>query len=790
MKRLSLLGLFLCFISVAVFGQQPQWRGKLSGKIVDENGKPVSFAFVVLDSAALGTMADENGKYVVAGILPGAYRVTASSIGYVSQTRSVTISDSTTVQLNFRLNENVEQMEAIVFTMPQSETQKVRESGFQVEAINTRPMVNLSADVNKVLSTTAGVRIREDGGLGSGFSFSLNGFSGNQIRFFLDGIPMDNFGSSLTLNNIPINLAERIEIYKGVVPVWLGSDALGGAINIVTNRQFRNFLDVSYTYGSFNTHRSSVNFAVTDSATGFTVRGNLFQNYSDNNYWVDVDEVVDNSITGNTIRVRRFHDTYDSKSAILDVGVLDRKYADQLLFGIVVSGSDKEIQTAATMERVFGERRQLSSTLMPTFKYQKKNLFVKGLDLNTYASYNFGHDQTIDTAKSRTYAWDGSQGYKSSNGESAYTMYRYSDNQTLLNANLSYVLSQSHSLVANYSFNRFDRKGEDEINPNNQLYRNPQIVSKSIIGLGYRFDWKKRLTVSAFAKQYLMNGQAYYMTDVYTHRTWNKRNLSRQHSGLGLAAQWTIRKGLQARVSYENSYRLPEGRELFGNGVNLIGNEHIESEKSRNLNLGLSYRIKMKEMHRLLLEGGFLYRRADDYIREEIGMPNSTIINEPAIEVTGFDANVLYEYRDLVRLSMNGTWQNIISLAQYDDKGAELPTYLSKVPNVPYLFGNADITFQFRDVKFSQDQLSFGYRFSVVDDYYLKWESYGIRDTKLMIPRQYTHAVHATYSLKNGRYNISAECTNLFDAKLYDNFRLQKPGRAFYVKLRYFLSKI
>jgi len=70
----------------------------------------------------------------------------------------------------------------------------------------------------------------------------LNGFSGNQVRFFLDGVPMDNFGSSFQINNIPINFAERVEVYKGVVPIWLGSDALGGAVNIITGNKYRNYI--------------------------------------------------------------------------------------------------------------------------------------------------------------------------------------------------------------------------------------------------------------------------------------------------------------------------------------------------------------------------------------------------------------------------------------------------------------------------------------------------------------------------------------------------------------------
>ena len=39
------------------------------------------------------------------------------------------------------------------------------------------------------------------------------------------------------MNNIPVNFADRIEVYKGVVPVGFGTDAIGGVINIVTNKK-------------------------------------------------------------------------------------------------------------------------------------------------------------------------------------------------------------------------------------------------------------------------------------------------------------------------------------------------------------------------------------------------------------------------------------------------------------------------------------------------------------------------------------------------------------------------
>ncbi len=38
------------------------------------------------------------------------------------------------------------------------------------------------------------------------------------------------------------------------------------------------------------------------------------------------------------------------------------------------------------------------------------------------------------------------------------------------------------------------------------------------------------------------------------------------------------------------------------------------------------------------------------------------------------------------------------------------------------------------------------------------------------------------------RYNLSIECRNLTDERLYDNFSLQKAGRAFYAKLRVYFG--
>ena len=157
-----------------------------------------------------------------------------------------------------------------------TKARKMHEQAYAISVVDLATKYQSASPLKNLLNTVTSVKIREEGGLGSNYSFSLNGFSGNQVKFFIDGIPMDNFGSSFNLGNISANMAERIEVYKGVLPVYLGSDALGGAVNIVT-RTNANYLDATYSVGSFNTHRAAVNGVYT-SQGGFTLRANAFAN--------------------------------------------------------------------------------------------------------------------------------------------------------------------------------------------------------------------------------------------------------------------------------------------------------------------------------------------------------------------------------------------------------------------------------------------------------------------------------------------------------------------------------
>ena len=286
---------------------------------------------------------------------------------------------------------------------------RVKGSAYNAVAIDARQLHNSTKSLAEALQKAPGLKLREAGGVGSDINVMVDGFSGKHVKVFIDGVPQEGVGSSFGLGNIPVTYAERIEVYKGVVPVGLGADAIGGVINIVTNKRPRRWhADASYSYGSFNTHRSHVDFGQSF-RSGLTYEVTAFQNYSDNDYRVDapIYDFETNSLNARKLEsVRRFNDTYHNEAVMSKVGVTGKPWADRLMVGFGYSHMYKEIQTGVRQKTVFGQKHRHGHSLMPSVEYSKRNLFVKGLSAVATLNYNRSTTTNVDTA-SYDYNWRG-----------------------------------------------------------------------------------------------------------------------------------------------------------------------------------------------------------------------------------------------------------------------------------------------------------------------------------------------------------------------------------------------
>jgi len=762
------------------FSKAQSQNSSVSGQLKTSLGEPVASATIKLQNTTYGVVSDEKGYFKINNVKPGTYTLLVSAIGFTSDKKTIKVDAGIETKVSFNLKDDERNMET-VSVIGRTKAQEVNRQAFNVTAVDATKLYNTTMDISGALDRVAGVRVRETGGVGSSFNVSLNGFSGNHIRYFIDGVPMENMGSSFQINNIPINLAERVEVYKGVVPMWLGSDALGGAVNIVTGNKHKNFIDASYSYGSFNTHRTVINAAAT-SKSGFTVQLNAFQNYSDNNYKVILGQ-KETGIPGE-IKLRRFNDTYHNETLIGNVGVVGKSYADMLLLGITLGQSYKEIQTGARPIAVFGQFHTRGQTVMPTLKYKKTNL-IEGLDVTLNANYNLGYERNVDTARA-TYNWFGDRLPKAGYGERTNTDSKYFNNNGLVTSMANYKISDHHSIALNNVFSSFNRKTKDLLIPENDAKDPPKKSNKDILGLGYSYDVANQWSVNVFGKFITQQNVVGNGSDA--KNTTNK-------FGYGLAAAYYLTPDLQVRTSYELTNRMPEANEIFGDLLNQEANPALKPERSDNINIGLMYGFDINKIHRFSLTANGVYRYSADFVYNRLNLNQTKTVadNREGVSTIGGDAEIRYSYKNWLSVGTTMTYQYLQNLQQYEPGyDGESPLYLDQMPNIPYLFGNTDASASFKDVFKKGNNLTLGYNLLYVHAFWLYWPSLGSRDAsadKKVVPMQLSHDLNFVYSMKNGRYNVSFEARNITDRPLYDNFSLQKAGRGFYLNLRYFFNK-
>lgn len=784
----------LLFLSFFAYSQN-NITGNLEGHIKGDNGHPVETALVTIKGTTIGEYTDVYGEFHLNNIPAGNHTIIVSGVGLKEHSVQIKVEANKTTHIPDIKVENSVELAEIAVTA-KTEARKQQEQAYAITVLDAKKVYNTTASIGKLLNNISSVRVREDGGVGSGYSFSLNGFTGKQVKFFLDGIPMDNFGSSFNLSNISISMADRIDIYKGVLPVNLGADALGGAVNIITRKK-ANYLDASYSYGSFNTHKAALNGAYTDSKSGFTIRFNGFFNYSDNDYKVLV-PIIDlntNKQVGEK-NVRRFNDNYRSGGLRMETGITGKSYADYLLFGLIWSKNDADVQTGATMDAVYGGVKAKSESLIPSLRWKKDDLFIDGLSASLYGAYNIVDSYTTDTL-ARKYNWLGEWVPTATHGEGFHTDSKIKNREWTANANISYMINLHQSVTLNHVFNTTNRKIHDKVDPENESNKIPQKLSKNITGLGWLVKYN-RWNANVFAKMYNLHSTSYKILDQFTDdERLEKLTENKTELGYGAAFTYFIIPKLQAKLSYEHAYRLPESNEMFGDGLIQQRNPDLKPEKSDNINLGFTFEQEIQD-HTFNIEANGIYRYTTDFIRKGVSLtsnPTTGYENLGKVRTIGFEGGVNYRWRKMIHAGTNITYQNIRDRQRYETSDSyvgseqiEHITFGERIPNIPYLFGNASLGLRFQNAGIKDSELAFDYSFDWIKGYYLSFPGLGARSSKKIIPSQASHDVSVGYSLENGKYNIAFECINLTDKRLYDNYRLQKPGRAFNVKLRYFIN--
>lgn len=764
--------------------------GTIYGNVASADGDAIDYASVYLKGTPSSCITDERGAYRLQ-VPPGKYTVVFSSVGFEKQEHLTEIVPGQESRLNVKLTSVSKLAEVTVVGNP---VNKIKNSAYNAVTISTQDLSNTTKTLGDALQKAPGLKIRENGGVGSDMAVTMDGFSGKHIKVFIDGAPQEGVGSSFGLNNIPVNFAERIEVYRGVVPVGFGTDAIGGIINIVTPKRLRKwFVDASYSYGSFNTHKSYINFGQT-LRNGFKYEVNAFQNYSDNDYLIDspVEDFASGAINRKKKEsVRRFNDTYHNEAVLAKAGIVDKPWADRFMIGITYSRMYKEIQTGVRQEIVYGQKHRHGHSLIPSVEYYKRNLFAKGLDLSFNANYNRNITINVDTASVK-YNWKGETAPLNSPGEQSYQHAKADNNNWSASLTSNYRLGPNHVFTVNNVFNSFKRTNENMLNTPPSKDEISKVTSKNIIGISYRYAPDTKMNFSVFGKYYHQYVAGPIATsaaqDNYVHTS-----RSDNYAGYGAAGTLFLPGGIQLKASYEKALRMPTIEEMFGNEDLETGDISLKPESSHNMNLNLSYNATFGN-NIIYVEAGVIYRDTRDYIQRNImslsgGKFAASYTNYGKVRTGGLSLSARYNFSKWLSVGGNFTQMNVRdNMRTAINNTAANVSYRQRMPNLPYMFADTDASFYWAGLGRKDNTLTLTYDNQYTHSFCYYASNLGSNSNDYMVPDQFAHNLAISYGIMGGKYNISFECRNLTNASLYDNFSLQKAGRAFYGKVRVYFG--
>ena len=759
----------------------------LKGTVTDRTGYPLPQVTLAVEGTALGTHTGDDGRYLLQ--LPtGDATLVVSCVGYQAIRRTLTLLHDTTQ--DFTMDEDTYLLHAVE-VHGKSQSQRMREGALTVQSIDLKPLTGSLHNLNELVNRSTGVQIREKGGVGSDFDLSINGLSGNSVRYFIDGMPLDVKGSEVSLSNLPVNLIDRIDIYKGVVPASLGTDALGGAVNIITKEEQKNYIDASYGTGSFHTHKADLNAQFIEPRTGVTIRPTFGISYSKNDYLMKGVEVWDEEsrkyIPANR---RRFHDDYLSLLGQVEVGFVHKPWADQCFVSASWSKTEKELQTGSIQDRVYGQAQRNAHAWNVSARYRKEHFLTDGLKMSATLSHTWDYSLTIDTAY-RQYDWNGDYIISSRNEITGRgrAMRHYVRPLTILHTNWDYRLAPGHSLNVNYVMSRTGNRRYDDVDPT--FEPTSDLLCKHLTNFSYNQSLLEgRMDNTFFVKSYV-NHTRIEQNDLssITGSDLVRGTDTQGYWGYGTGMRLTVADPLSVKFSYERSIRLPLARELLGNGTTVYPNLALKPETSHNLNLGLFGTWHPASGHTLYYEADGFLRFVDDYIQTVVSEKEGTMQygNVPAVHVKGVEGEVRYSLKEQLHVGANISFQDSRDRKKYKTDGKPSATYMNRVPNLPWLFSHVEADYTLPHVGMPTGKLRIALSYQWVHWYFLSWEAYGAVESKARIPVQHVCNADLTYSWAGGRYSLSAACNNLFDRKVYDNYRLQKPGRSFFAKFRIFL---
>ncbi len=788
MKHLYFLVLFIPFFTFS------QSMYTISGVIKDNEGKPIPYVNITLDRDNKYAISKEDGTYEIKKVRAGNYILKISSVGYTTISRKVTINTNTS--LHDTLEDSVENLDDVIVSGKKASTRQ-KEQAISIGSFELTDVISQTNIITDQIDKISGVRIRRSGSLGDNSDVSINGLNGTAVRIYIDGIPLEFLYPRLDLATLPLTNIKRVDVYKGVLPIDISTDALGGGINIVTENKKANHLKASYSLGSFNTHLGDLSLTLVDKKDNFlNVGGGV--NYSDNDYTFKADLLVNNPLLPagappvaiENQNIRRFHDQYRLQHTNMAIGTSNKKWTDNAQISLNYLRAYREAQNAFRISNIaIGEAFSESESSSVIVKYDK-TLLKNKLQLKTISNYSHELIKFVDTT-ANAYNWLGDIIFRNASGEFTNGSPALVDTKTQNYVNrtsLNYNIDSSHKLLLSniIAYQKRDIKDFDINNPIAYSEVPTQKITKNISGLQYEgkyLDNKIKLTATAKYYNFKQSSLDFRSNEIL--------DLEDDFFGWNGAIKYQVVPDLALRVSYERGFLIPEIFQFAGNATGVVSNASIKPEESDNYNLGFLFSKNFNEDFSVFLTANAFLRKQKNIIFLNTDVTPLQYVNAENVEAKGIEGELKFKFLSNFNWVTNVSYieKNFISFTNGGIQNDFLKG--SPFPNTPSFFYNTQLNWSKENIFNSNIDVNIYAAYSHVDafNFIIVGEEQTIENSPdLFIPNNNRIDAGFSVSFLNKKITTAFNIVNITDEELFDNFSIPRPGRNFNFKLIYELS--
>lgn len=760
--------------------QQKKIGATLYGTVIDEHATPLVGATVAIESKSLGAMTNAQGQFTLEGIPSGVHTFTIRYIGYRTITKKITLAKGERKRAVFELLPEDKMLSEVMVTA-KGKARKIQEQAMPVSVISMAQLQGTVSDIEGILAKTVGVSIRATGGVGSASRVNLRGLEGKRVGMFIDETSISDQSDFLNINDIPVDMIERIEIYKGIVPAKLGGSSMGGAVNLVIREYPERYADVSYTLESFNTHKGQVVLKRNLKDTGLVIGAGGGITYSDNNYTMESPYIPG-------LKIKRQHDKYRK---IVSGGSLKatKWWFDKIELEPAYISTYQQLQG---IEYDIRQAYTKSDLFILANKLKKTDFFLEGLDFDMSTGVGYSRYSLVDTAKT-WYDWDGKEYATPSiyGGEilgNSYPSFSKNKKFTFANKlNLEYILSENHSVNFNsvvtmaygWPLDSLKVKGLGK-----QIDFNSSMKSW-VAGLTYDFRTSGDRFLNSLTGKYYLYTMDTKSINIYQTTPPEDIAIRKSSFGFSDAMRYRFTPTLMAKLSGGYDVRIPAENELLGDGNMITASPQLIPERNLSFNMGLLLNMVGEHPSNLQVELSGYYMYLKDMIRFVKGFLGAQYQNFGEMRTLGAELEVKADLFPWFFAYGNVTYQDLRDTRKFvENSNIPNPTRGLRMPNIPFFMANAGIELHQENLFGGAGHNSRLFAdFAFVEEYFYDFEFSG--QGKRRIPRSAVLDLGVEHSFMNQRIFISGQVKNLTNRKLISEFNRPLPGRSFWIKLRY-----